>query len=127
MTRGLLGRNSPIQMRQKRREALREADLVILAGNGTEQRSTFVMGMVQRLMLLLISVQLGSYCHKIPKITIFNLQLRNLGKDYKRWHSMKTGYCGGSNYIPRRKSGIYWIQVRRAAAAAAVEISLWTR
>ena len=33
-------------------------------------------------------------------------------------------------YIPRRKSGIYWIQVRRAApaaAAAAVEISLWTR
>ena len=30
------------------------------------------------------------------------------------------------NYIPRRKSGIYWIQVRRAAAAA-VEISLWTR
>ena len=28
------------------------------------------------------------------------------------------------NYIPRRKSGIYWIQVRRAAA---VEISLWTR
>ena len=33
-----------------------------------------------------------------------------------------------SNYIPRRKSGIYWNQVRRAAAAAAaVEISLWTR
>ena len=36
-----------------------------------------------------------------------------------------------SSYIPRRKSGIYWIQVRRAAAAAAaaaaVEISLWTR
>ena len=29
------------------------------------------------------------------------------------------------HYIPRRKSGIYWIQVRRAAAA--VEISLWTR
>ena len=29
-----------------------------------------------------------------------------------------------SHYIPRRKSGIYWIQVRRAAA---VEISLWTR
>ena len=28
-------------------------------------------------------------------------------------------------YIPRRKSGIYWIQVR--CAAAAVEISLWTR
>ena len=35
--------------------------------------------------------------------------------------------AGGYYYIPRRKSGIYWIQVRRAAAAAAVEISLWTR
>ena len=34
-----------------------------------------------------------------------------------------TGYPAG-NYIPRRKSGIYWIQVRRAAA---VEISLCTR
>ncbi|GAB6027324.1 hypothetical protein CHUAL_001606 [Chamberlinius hualienensis] len=32
MARGLLGRNSSIQMRQKRREALQEADLVILAG-----------------------------------------------------------------------------------------------
>ena len=32
------------------------------------------------------------------------------------------------NYIPRRKSGIYWIQVRRAAAAAAaIEISLCTQ
>ena len=28
------------------------------------------------------------------------------------------------SYIPRRKSGIYWIQIRRAAA---VEIFLWTR
>ena len=42
-------------------------------------------------------------------------------------------FCGMLNtlvlphyYIPRQKSGIYWIQVRRAAAAA-VEISLWTR
>ena len=41
-----------------------------------------------------------------------------------RWNTYRY-----NNYIPRRKSGIYWIQVRRAAAAAAaaVEISLWTR
>ncbi|XP_074659901.1 2-hydroxyacyl-CoA lyase 2-like [Tubulanus polymorphus] len=32
MARGLLGRNSPIQARQKRRDALKEADVVILAG-----------------------------------------------------------------------------------------------
>ena len=33
MSRGLLGRNSPIHIRQQRRDALKEADLVILAGN----------------------------------------------------------------------------------------------
>ncbi|VDM50185.1 unnamed protein product [Toxocara canis] len=32
MARGLLGKESPIQMRQNRREALREADVIILAG-----------------------------------------------------------------------------------------------
>ena len=43
-------------------------------------------------------------------------------------HLITQGIECINNYIPRRKSGIYWIQVRRAAAAAAaVEISLWTR
>ena len=32
MARGMLGRNSEIHIRQKRREALKEADVVILAG-----------------------------------------------------------------------------------------------
>ncbi|XP_013399921.1 acetolactate synthase-like protein [Lingula anatina] len=32
MSRGLLGRNSPIHIRQKRRDALREADVIIMAG-----------------------------------------------------------------------------------------------
>ncbi len=32
MARGLLGRNHPLQLRHKRREALRQADLVLLAG-----------------------------------------------------------------------------------------------
>ncbi|KAK3774800.1 hypothetical protein RRG08_034889 [Elysia crispata] len=32
MSRGLLGKHSPIQVRQRRREALKDADLVILAG-----------------------------------------------------------------------------------------------
>ena len=32
MSRGLLGRNSPIHIRQRRRDALKEADVVILAG-----------------------------------------------------------------------------------------------
>ncbi len=32
MSRGLLGKNSPIHIRQRRRDALKEADVVILAG-----------------------------------------------------------------------------------------------
>lgn len=38
MSRGLLGRNSPINMRQARRDALRDADLVILGGTVTDFR-----------------------------------------------------------------------------------------
>lgn len=33
MTRGMLGKSSPIHIRQNRRDALKEADLVLLAGN----------------------------------------------------------------------------------------------
>lgn len=32
MSRGLLGRNSPIHIMQRRRDALKDADVVILAG-----------------------------------------------------------------------------------------------
>lgn len=32
MARGMLGKNSPIHIRQNRRDALKEADLVLLAG-----------------------------------------------------------------------------------------------
>lgn len=32
MARGMLGRDSPIHIRQNRRDALKEADLVVLAG-----------------------------------------------------------------------------------------------
>lgn len=52
MGRGLLGRDHPLQMRHKRREALREADLVLLAGvpcdfrldygNHIPRRATFI-------------------------------------------------------------------------------------
>ena len=32
MSRGMLGRDNPLQVRQKRRDALREADVIVLAG-----------------------------------------------------------------------------------------------
>jgi len=41
MSRGLLGRNSPINMRQARRDALREADLVILGGSVADFRLSY--------------------------------------------------------------------------------------
>jgi acetolactate synthase-like protein len=41
MARGLLGRNSPLQMRQQRKEALKEADLLILAGTVCDFRLSY--------------------------------------------------------------------------------------
>ena len=41
MSRGLLGRNGPLHMRQARREALREADLVILGGSVADFRLSY--------------------------------------------------------------------------------------
>lgn len=43
MARGLLGRNSNLHIRQRRRDALKEADLVILAGmvrNNSKKKNT---------------------------------------------------------------------------------------
>ncbi|XP_065184827.1 2-hydroxyacyl-CoA lyase 2-like [Sycon ciliatum] len=41
MSRGLLGRNSPIHIRQRRRDALKEADVVILAGTVCDFRLSY--------------------------------------------------------------------------------------
>jgi acetolactate synthase-like protein len=63
MARGLMGRNHPLQMRHKRREALKEADLVILAGvpcdfrlnygRGINRRATFISANRSRIDLTL--------------------------------------------------------------------------
>lgn len=41
MSRGMLGRNSPLHIRQRRREALKEADVVILAGTVCDFRLSY--------------------------------------------------------------------------------------
>jgi len=41
MSRGLLGENSHLQMRHQRKEALKEADLVILAGTVCDFRLSY--------------------------------------------------------------------------------------
>lgn len=40
MSRGMLGKNSPIHIRQNRRDALKEADLVLLAGQTSDSSNT---------------------------------------------------------------------------------------
>ena len=42
MARGLLGKNSPIHIRQRRRDALKEADVVILAGKHVDLEKTYL-------------------------------------------------------------------------------------
>ncbi len=44
MARGLLGRNSPIHIRQRRRDALKEADVIILAGAVPDFRLSYGRG-----------------------------------------------------------------------------------
>lgn len=43
MARGLLGRNSNLHIRQRRRDALKEADLVILAGTADSRVHTLLL------------------------------------------------------------------------------------
>lgn len=38
MSRGVLGKDNPLQIRQKRRDALQEADVILLAGNIDSKR-----------------------------------------------------------------------------------------
>ena len=44
MARGLLGKNSKLHIRQRRRDALKEADVVILAGEGDINEENMEMG-----------------------------------------------------------------------------------
>jgi len=52
MARGLLGREHPLQLRQKRKEALREADLVILAGTPCDFRLDYGSHISRRAVLV---------------------------------------------------------------------------
>jgi len=52
MARGLLGRNHPLQVRHRRREALREADLVILAGVPCDFRLGYGRGFHRRAVIV---------------------------------------------------------------------------
>lgn len=71
MSRGLLGRNSPLQMRQARRDALKEADVVILGGIVPDFRLSY-----------------GSVLSRKSKIIAVNRNAEGLNKNEGRfWNS----------------------------------------
>lgn len=55
MSRGLLGKKSPIQMRQQRRDALKEADLIILAGTVCDFRLGYGRSLNKRAKIIAVN------------------------------------------------------------------------
>lgn len=55
MSRGLLGRKSAIQMRQQRRDALKEADVIILAGAVCDFRLSYGRGMGRKAKIIAVN------------------------------------------------------------------------
>ena len=55
MARGLLGPASPIQMRQRRRDALKEADLIILAGAVCDFRLSYGRGLSRKAKIIAVN------------------------------------------------------------------------
>lgn len=55
MTRGLLGRNSPIHIRQRRRDALKEADLIVLAGAVCDFRLGYGRGLPRKAKIIAVN------------------------------------------------------------------------
>lgn len=67
MSRGLLGKNSPIHIRQNRRDALKDADLVLLAGqthclNSVSRQHSYRLPRIPREILTLCVVFAGTVC-----------------------------------------------------------------
>ncbi|KAK7084954.1 hypothetical protein SK128_003302 [Halocaridina rubra] len=55
MTRGLLGQKSKIQMRQRRRDALKEADVIILAGAVCDFRLSYGRGLGRKAKIIAVN------------------------------------------------------------------------
>ncbi len=97
MARGLLGKNNPLQMRHKRRSALKEADFVLLAGVPVDFRLDY--GNHIRRSSFYVSINLGItdlQKNRKPNIGVLgdpNQFLRDLADkmpDEERWGEWKT-------------------------------------
>uniref|UniRef100_A0A2D4LM06 2-hydroxyacyl-CoA lyase 2 n=1 Tax=Micrurus spixii TaxID=129469 RepID=A0A2D4LM06_9SAUR len=75
MARGMLGKNSPLHIRQNRREALKEADLVILAGTVCDFRLSYGRTLSKHSKIIAVNRNRGqlfknAYFHWTPNIAI---------------------------------------------------------
>ena len=77
MTRGLLGRNSHLHIRQKRRDALRDADLVILAGAVCDFRLSYGQVLSRRSKIIAINRNK----EQLYKVLLFNIHVCNVRYD----------------------------------------------
>ncbi|RXG72532.1 hypothetical protein Avbf_07357, partial [Armadillidium vulgare] len=55
MSRGILGANSPLQMRQRRRDALKEADVIVLAGAVCDFRLSYGRGLNKKAKIIAVN------------------------------------------------------------------------
>ncbi|MDP6955712.1 MAG: thiamine pyrophosphate-binding protein, partial [Planctomycetota bacterium] len=96
MSRGLLGANSLLQVRHRRREALREADLIILAGSPTDFRLEYGRAIPRRTRLIKVNYDrrelrknrrpdIGIKCD--PGLFIEELARVHSALDYKPWRA----------------------------------------
>jgi acetolactate synthase-1/2/3 large subunit len=108
--RGLLGREAPIQLRHRRKEALREADLVVLAGMPADFRLDYGRQIARRAALVTVNLSRADLRrNRRPRLAVNGdpgLFLRALAAE--------VGRRGGAG---RRVAGAGWLARLRARDA----------
>lgn len=92
MARGLLGRNNPLQMRHKRRDAIKKADLIILAGVPNDFRLDYGSHIGARNFISINRSKADLFLNKKPTLPIhadplefiIDLSIRYQG-EFKNW------------------------------------------
>lgn len=78
MSRGMLGKNSPLHIRQNRRDALKDADLVLLAGG--KQRQLLYSSNMCRICVVFISLYV---LESLGILVNFKIGISRVRKDNK--------------------------------------------
>ena len=138
MARGLLGANHPLQFRHKRKEALREADLVVLAGTPNDFRLDYGRQVSRRATLVSVNRDRGDLTknrrpavavHAAPDAFIRALAARHAPRPLDAWfNTLLERERARDHDIEERSSapvpGVNPIALCRAIDAALPEDSL---